>query len=126
MAQRSFDGLIAFLTCLFPYLPDAEALAYLDAAELDPLVAALLIISRRGMRGDFDLFSPITEAAAEVALRCAAAAAKHPDPRWLVQAWKKLLSPAVKLSAGPRHRHVRRWATQSSAHSTRWHRMIWF
>jgi hypothetical protein len=101
MVQRLFDGLIAFLTCLFPYLPDAEALAYLDAAELDPLVAALLIISRRGMRDDFDLYSPITEAAAEVALRCAAAAAKHPDPRWLVQAWKKLLSPAVEALSGP-------------------------
>ncbi|OQU75801.1 hypothetical protein SORBI_3010G032800 [Sorghum bicolor] len=101
MAQRSFDGLIAFLTCLFPYLPDAEALAYLDAAELDPLVAALVIISRRGIQDEFDLCSPITEAAAEVALRCSAAAAKHPDPRWFVQAWKKVLSPAVEALGDP-------------------------
>jgi hypothetical protein len=49
MSQRSLDGLTAFLTCLFPYLPDAEALAYLDAAEADPLVAALLVIGRRGL-----------------------------------------------------------------------------
>jgi hypothetical protein len=34
MAQRSLDGLITFLTCLFPYLPVAEALAYLDAMTL--------------------------------------------------------------------------------------------
>ncbi|CAD6337796.1 unnamed protein product [Miscanthus lutarioriparius] len=53
------------------------------------------------MRGDFDLCSPITEAAAEVALRCTAAATKHPDPRWLMQAWKKLLSPAVEALGGP-------------------------
>ena len=53
------------------------------------------------MRDDFDLCSPITEAAAEVALRCAAAAAKLPDPRWLVQAWKKLHSPAVEALGGP-------------------------
>ena len=34
MNQRSLDGLVAFLTCLFPYHADAEARAYLDAAEL--------------------------------------------------------------------------------------------
>jgi hypothetical protein len=42
------DGLITFLTCLFPYLPVAEALAYLDAVDVDPLAAAALIITRRG------------------------------------------------------------------------------
>ncbi|CAL5045635.1 unnamed protein product [Urochloa decumbens] len=89
MNQRSLDGLTAFLTCLFPYLPDAEAMAYLDAAGLDPLAAALLVIRRRGMRR-FGLCSGITVAAVEAAIRCAAAAANHPDPPRLVLAWKRL------------------------------------
>ncbi|GJN29868.1 hypothetical protein PR202_gb18129 [Eleusine coracana subsp. coracana] len=43
--QRSLDGLVAFLTHLFPYLPEAEAVEYLDAANADPLV-----VVRRGLR----------------------------------------------------------------------------
>jgi len=31
IAKRSLDGLVAFLTCLFPYLPDAEAVRYMDS-----------------------------------------------------------------------------------------------
>jgi hypothetical protein len=58
MAQRSLDGL-----CLFPYLPDAEARKYLDAAGADPLVASLLIIRRRNMQ--FDYSSQTTKAAVE-------------------------------------------------------------
>ncbi|KAF0923464.1 hypothetical protein E2562_006355 [Oryza meyeriana var. granulata] len=87
--ELSLDGLIAFLTCLFPYLPDAEARIYLRAADADPFVASLLIINRRGMR-EFDFNSQTTEAAVEVALRCAAVAAKHPDPQGLVLGWKKI------------------------------------
>ncbi|BAF21035.1 Os07g0196700 [Oryza sativa Japonica Group] len=98
LSQRSLDGLTAFLTCLFPYLPDAEARLYLDAADADPIVASLLIIRRRGIR-EFDLSSQPTEAAVEVALRCAAVAAKHPDPRSLVLGWK-LLSPVVEALFG--------------------------
>ncbi|RLM73852.1 hypothetical protein C2845_PM15G04680 [Panicum miliaceum] len=89
MNQRSLDGLVAFLTCLFPYLPDAEARAYLDAAELDPLVAALLVVNRRGMR-QFGFCSGTTVAAVDTALRCAAVAANHPDPSRLVLGWKLL------------------------------------
>ncbi|CAN6202618.1 unnamed protein product [Urochloa humidicola] len=89
MSQRSLDGLVAFLTCLFPYLPDAEAVAYLDAADADPLAAALLVIRRRGMRR-FGFSSSTTAAAVEAALGCAAAAANHPDPRRLVLGWKLL------------------------------------
>lgn len=29
IANRSLHGLVAFLTCLFPYLPDAEAVRYM-------------------------------------------------------------------------------------------------
>ncbi|RLN34630.1 hypothetical protein C2845_PM03G37200 [Panicum miliaceum] len=89
MTQRSLDGLVAFLTCLFPYLLDTEALAYLDAAELDPLVAALIIINRHGMR-QFDSCSGTTVAAVETALRCAALVAEHPDPQLLMVGWKAI------------------------------------
>ncbi|KAF8662121.1 hypothetical protein HU200_056313 [Digitaria exilis] len=89
MNQRSHDSLIAFLTCLFPYLPNAEARAYLYAADLDPLVAALLVVDHRRMRR-FGFSSGITVAAVEAALRCAAVAANHPDPSRLVLAWKLL------------------------------------
>nr|CAB3469405.1 unnamed protein product [Digitaria exilis] len=70
MNQRSHshDGLIAFLTCLFPYLTNAEARAYLYAADLDPLVAALLVVDHRRMRR-FGFSSGITVAAVEAALR---------------------------------------------------------
>ncbi|CAN6223678.1 unnamed protein product [Urochloa humidicola] len=89
MNQWSLDGLIAFLTCLFPYLPDAEALGYLDAA-------ALLVIRRRGMRR-FGFCSGITIAAVETALRCAAVAANYPDPHQLVLAWKQLSRGLTKF-----------------------------
>ncbi|GJN00943.1 hypothetical protein PR202_ga18170 [Eleusine coracana subsp. coracana] len=94
MIQRSLDGLVAFLTYLFPYLPTAEATAYIDAANADPLVAALLIIDRCGIRR-FGFCSGSTTAAVEAALRCAAVASKHPDPQQLVTGWK-LLSPHLK------------------------------
>lgn len=100
MGQRSLDGLVAFLTCIFPYLPDAEARGYLDAADADPFVALLLIINRRGMR-KFDFYSDTTKTAVEIALSCAAVAANHPDPQWLVLGWK-LLSPAVRELASMR------------------------
>lgn len=86
MAQRSLHGLIAFLTRLFPYLPDAEALAYIDAAAAGPLVAALLIINRRQLTID----SFITASSVEIALRSAAVAAKHPDPELFIRGWRKL------------------------------------
>ncbi|CAL5045690.1 unnamed protein product [Urochloa decumbens] len=89
MSQRSLDGLVAFLTCLFPCLPDAEAVAYPDAADADPLAAALLVIHRRGLRR-FGFSSGTTAAAVEVALGCTAAAANHSDPRRLVLGWKQL------------------------------------
>ncbi|KAL6606591.1 hypothetical protein ACP70R_042244 [Stipagrostis hirtigluma subsp. patula] len=97
MAKRSLDGLVAFLTYFFPYLPQAEALGYLDAADADPLVACLLLLHRRGMR-QFVGCSATTVAAVETALRCAAAAAQHPYPEQLVLGWK-LISPALSKFA---------------------------
>jgi len=101
--QRSLDGLVAFLTRLFPYLPIVEALRYLDAAEADPLVASLLIINRRGIERSFVADSGTTVAAVEAALRCAALAARHPDPHRLVLVWKLLsLSPGLNNLQQPR------------------------
>ncbi|RLN39901.1 hypothetical protein C2845_PM01G00210 [Panicum miliaceum] len=97
MIQRSLDGLLAFLTRLFPCLPNVEAVRYLDAAEADPLVASLFIINRRGIEQSFTADSDTTVAAVEAALRCAAVAARHPDPQKLVLVWKLVsLSPGLK------------------------------
>uniref|UniRef100_A0A0E0L718 Uncharacterized protein n=1 Tax=Oryza punctata TaxID=4537 RepID=A0A0E0L718_ORYPU len=68
MAERSRQGLVAFLTRLFPYLPDHEAVAHLNAAGIDPVAAAHLVVRRRGMR-DFDPCSATTAATSENALR---------------------------------------------------------
>ncbi|KAL6893552.1 hypothetical protein ACP4OV_007650 [Aristida adscensionis] len=83
METRSLNGLVAFLTYLFPYLPEAEALGYLEAADADPLAACLLIIDKRGMR-QFAKCSTTTVVAVLTALRCAAAAAQHPNPEQLI------------------------------------------
>ncbi|XP_044460181.1 uncharacterized protein [Triticum aestivum] len=90
MNQRSLNGLVAFLAALFPYLTQAKAMWYLNKAELDPLVAARLIIQHRGMEQSFGFSSDTAVAAVEAALRCAAAAAQHPCPKQFVAGWKIL------------------------------------
>jgi hypothetical protein len=89
--QRSRHGLVA----LFPYLTDYRAMCYLDEADLDPLMAARLVINHGGMERTFDIASDATVAAVEMALRCAAAAAQHPNPRQFALGWK-LLSPVLR------------------------------
>ncbi|GJN01010.1 hypothetical protein PR202_ga18240 [Eleusine coracana subsp. coracana] len=112
MELRSLDGLVAFLTYHFPYLPEAEATAYLDAAGADLLVAAHLIVIRRGLR-DFCLYN--NTAAVETALRCAAATARHPvnDPEQFVLGWRQLSNVLKELdsqlsSATPDYSHINR------------------
>uniref|UniRef100_A0A453Q2N7 PIR2-like helical domain-containing protein n=1 Tax=Aegilops tauschii subsp. strangulata TaxID=200361 RepID=A0A453Q2N7_AEGTS len=90
MNRRSFHGLVAFLTALFPHLTNAMAIWYLNEARLDPLVAAHLIIKRRGMERSFGFASDTTAAAVETALRCAAASAQHPNPSQFALGWKLL------------------------------------
>ncbi|KAI4983092.1 hypothetical protein ZWY2020_023584 [Hordeum vulgare] len=88
MNRRSFHGLVVFLTALFPHLTNSMAIWYLNESQLDPLVAAHLIIKRRRMR--FGFASDTTMAAMEKALRCAAAAAQHPNPEQFALGWKLL------------------------------------
>uniref|UniRef100_N1QUU2 Uncharacterized protein n=1 Tax=Aegilops tauschii TaxID=37682 RepID=N1QUU2_AEGTA len=92
--ERSVDGLVAFLVALFPYLTNYRAVWYLNKADLDPLVAAGLVIQHRGMERTFGFLSDTTAAAVGMVLRCAAAAAQHHDPHKFALAWK-ILSPSL-------------------------------
>ncbi|GJN00989.1 hypothetical protein PR202_ga18219 [Eleusine coracana subsp. coracana] len=78
MIQRSLDGLVAFLTYLFPYLPKAEATLY--------LAAALLIIDRRRIR-KFNFCSGATM----VAVRRDSAQATHGRAERPVPPYRSLL-----------------------------------
>ncbi|XP_037432144.1 uncharacterized protein LOC119298941 isoform X1 [Triticum dicoccoides] len=91
MAQRSFDGLVAFLTCFFPHLTDWEAVRYLVLAEADPLVAALIVIEDRRTKC-FRPGSAATNGALKLALNCATVAAKYPLPSVLAGVWLSLCS----------------------------------
>ncbi|KAL6636989.1 hypothetical protein ACP70R_024561 [Stipagrostis hirtigluma subsp. patula] len=77
VAQRSLEGLVTFLVCYFRHLPVSEALQYLRLAKADLLAAVHLIECSRGMGG---ALSPISSPTMEIALRCAAMAASHPEP----------------------------------------------
>ncbi|GJN00832.1 hypothetical protein PR202_ga18050 [Eleusine coracana subsp. coracana] len=102
VVRRSLDGLIAFLTHLFPYLRRAEAVGYLDAANADPFVAAHLVIARCGMRR-FGFDSAATVAAIRTALKCAAVAAGHPRPGDILVGWT-VLSPGLISLPAPSNR----------------------
>ncbi|XP_047051764.1 uncharacterized protein LOC124657222 [Lolium rigidum] len=102
--QRSLDGLVAFLAALFPHLNEARAMWYLCKADLDPLVAARLVVHHRGMEQSFGFTSDATVAAVETALRCAAAAAQHPSPKQFASGWKLLshfLERVAAVISGP-------------------------
>uniref|UniRef100_A0A0E0LXB8 Uncharacterized protein n=1 Tax=Oryza punctata TaxID=4537 RepID=A0A0E0LXB8_ORYPU len=77
VAQRSLEGLVTFLICYFRHLPVSEDLHYLLLTKADLLAAVHLIEYTRGIGGR--LF-PISFPTTEVALRCAAISASHPDP----------------------------------------------
>lgn len=91
MEQRSFDGLVAFLTYFFPHLTDWEAVRYLVLAEADPLVAARIVIEDRRTKC-FRPGSAATNGALKLALKCATVAAKHPCPSKLAGVWLSLCS----------------------------------
>ncbi|XP_044946656.1 uncharacterized protein LOC123395687 isoform X2 [Hordeum vulgare subsp. vulgare] len=89
--RRSLDGLVAFLTCFFPYLADWEAVRYLLLAEADPIVAARIVVESRGVRC-FREGSAAACGALKLALNCAMVAAKHPCPSQLAGVWLSLSS----------------------------------
>ncbi|CAN6315983.1 unnamed protein product [Urochloa humidicola] len=77
VAQRSLEGLVTFLVCYFRHLLIEEALHYLLLAKADLLATVHLIEYSRGMGAR--LF-PISFPTMEIALRCAAMSASHPEP----------------------------------------------
>ncbi|KAJ1293669.1 hypothetical protein BS78_01G086500 [Paspalum vaginatum] len=77
VAQRSLEGLVTFLICYFHHLPVSEALHYLLLSKADLLATVRLIEYNRGMGGRF---FPISSSTMEIALRCAAISASHPEP----------------------------------------------
>uniref|UniRef100_K3YC96 Uncharacterized protein n=1 Tax=Setaria italica TaxID=4555 RepID=K3YC96_SETIT len=114
MERRSLDGMVIFLTRFFPYLADSEAERYLLLADADLLVATRIIVMDRRMKR-FGSSERATEEAFRMALKCAALAARHPDPDRLVGSWLTIsnrLDEAVRLGA-----KVRRRSPSSSLHS---------
>ncbi|KAL5211000.1 hypothetical protein ABZP36_006623 [Zizania latifolia] len=103
--------MVTFLTRFFPYLADAEAVRFLLYAEADLLVAARIIAFDLGMRRFGASGLDIVNEALEMALKCAALAAKHPYPDHPVADWLTItrLDDPVRLLA-----KVRRRSPQSS------------
>ncbi|KAG2595675.1 hypothetical protein PVAP13_5KG090100, partial [Panicum virgatum] len=83
LKRRSLDGLVAFLTRLFPDLAESQAVRYLLLADADLLVAARIVVSDIGMKRFEASGTAVTEAL-NMALKCAALAAGHSDPARLV------------------------------------------
>ncbi|KAK1630298.1 hypothetical protein QYE76_004613 [Lolium multiflorum] len=79
LAARSLDGLVAFLVAYFRYLAPEEALRYLRAARADLCAAVRRVESDR-----CTLAFRLDSGTARTALRCAALAARHPDPDHMV------------------------------------------
>ncbi|KAK3146225.1 hypothetical protein QOZ80_3BG0263310 [Eleusine coracana subsp. coracana] len=95
VAQRSLEGLVTFLICYFRNLPVTEALQYLLTAKADLLAAVHLIECTRPIGGRL---CPISSPTMEIALRCAAVSALHPEPAALAARSILLASRFEKLS----------------------------
>ncbi|XP_037461924.1 uncharacterized protein LOC119332950 [Triticum dicoccoides] len=107
LERRSLDGLVAFLTRFFPYLTDCHAVRFLLLAGADLLAAVRAVASDLGMTRLGSSPGPAVEEALVMALRCAALAARHPDPDRLVLDWLAIsgrLDDTVRLLADVRRR----------------------
>nr|CAB3463171.1 unnamed protein product [Digitaria exilis] len=83
LERRSLDGMVTFLTRLFPYLADCEAVRFLLFTDTDLLVAAHIV----ALDLDLTRFGSCKLAFKEafvMALKCAALAAKHSNPGCLL------------------------------------------
>ncbi|EMS52655.1 hypothetical protein TRIUR3_31263 [Triticum urartu] len=87
LERRSLDALVAFLTRLFPNLPESLAVHYLRLADADAPVAASVIVSDHGMKRFWESEPDLIHTVPFMALKCAALAVGHPDPDRLVNAW---------------------------------------
>ncbi|KAM0881617.1 hypothetical protein ACQ4PT_032840 [Festuca glaucescens] len=107
VARRSLEGLVSFLIFHYRYLQEAEAMSYLRLAGADLLVAVRLIdqdrsksapsVSGAGLlhgKPTFDVTSP----AAKIALRCAAASTRHPEPAILISSSMSVASRLSEVS----------------------------
>ncbi|KAE8772129.1 hypothetical protein D1007_55865 [Hordeum vulgare] len=107
LERRSLDGLVAFLTRLFPNLAESLAVHYLRLA--DALVAARIIVFHHGMKRFDDSEPAVLDMAP---LKCAALAVGHPDPDRLVHAWRTIsvrMNDALRLLALLREPPSRRY-----------------
>jgi hypothetical protein len=86
LERRSLDGLVTFLTRLFPYLPDCHAVRFLLLADAHPMLAVRLVALGRCMRRIGSDEAAFGEALG-MAFKCAAMAAKHPNPDQLLHDW---------------------------------------
>ncbi|KAI4979482.1 hypothetical protein ZWY2020_016235 [Hordeum vulgare] len=90
LERRSLDGLVVFLTRMFPNLAEGLAVRYLRLAKADALIAACVVASDHGVKR-FE-GSEAAPALVNTALKCAVLAAGHPDADRLVRAWRNVSS----------------------------------
>ncbi|XBI43006.1 hypothetical protein VPH35_107833 [Triticum aestivum] len=76
LERRSLDGLVVFLTRLFPNLSEGLAVCYLRLTNADVLIAACIVLSDHGVKS----FCDSGPDDINMSLMCASLAARHPDP----------------------------------------------